>query len=200
MFPEPTNTRVWHDRSGQFKVDAQFLGIHNGKVRLHKSNGVIIEVPEEKMSATDMEFIRNAKRKDSTPSAQNDDDVPLGALASGASRSTPRPTPPPRKPAVDWFDFFLSAGCDMDDCTRYQTSFERDKIDDSILPDLKPETLRTLGLREGDIIRVMKKIQERQWKTLQPRTADPKVQEQVRKDEEMALRLQEAEYNGSTLR
>ncbi|KAH9052276.1 hypothetical protein EDB87DRAFT_1826284 [Lactarius vividus] len=65
---------------------------------------------------------------------------------------------------VDWFEF-LNAGCDVDDCTRY-ASFERDKIDEAILPDITGGTLRTLGLREGDIIRVAKVIEVHRSKPL----------------------------------
>ncbi|KAG8993489.1 cytoskeletal protein binding protein, partial [Tulasnella sp. JGI-2019a] len=201
---KPTNTRIWHDRSGQFKVEAEFLGVYNGKIRLHKVNGVVIEVPEEKMSPEDIEFIKRYNSKKaaqppasrSTPPSDNDN-IPLGELHKRQNSSGPSVRSlPPKRATIDWFEFFLSAGCDMDDCTRYSTSFERDKIDDSILPDLKPETLRTLGFREGDIIRVMKKIQLRQApKAEKSRDADPKVQEQLRQDEEMAAKLQ-AEYDG----
>lgn len=204
---EPTNTRVWHDRSGQFKVDAEFLGVHNGKLRLHKVNGVVIEVPAEKMSFEDMDFIRRLEARKSgsassrpaparTSPSRDSDNVPLGDLRRPNS-ATPatRSTPTAKKPRIDWFDFFLSSECDIDDCTRYAAAFERDKIDESILADLEPPTLRTLGLREGDIIRVMKKIQQREWKAQPPRAADAKVQDQLKKDEELAARLQ-AEYDG----
>ncbi|KAG8899325.1 cytoskeletal protein binding protein [Tulasnella sp. 408] len=200
--PKPTNTRIWHDRSGQFKVEAQFLGIHNNKVRLHKANGVIIEVPEEKMSATDMEYIRKAGRNPTSPTSPDEDNVPLGALPNRRSTQGPpsssRSQAPLRKSHIDWFEFFLNAGCDLDDCTRYATTFEREKIDESILPDLKPETLRGLNLREGDIIRVMKQIEQRGWKVQSPRSADPKVQEQMKKDAELAARLQEEEFGRKT--
>ena len=45
--PDPSQTR---DRTGQFRVrvGAAFLGFENGVLRLHKGNGVIIEVPSEK--------------------------------------------------------------------------------------------------------------------------------------------------------
>jgi len=49
--------RVWHDRSGQFRVEAAFLGFNNTKLRLQKFNGVIVEVPSEKMSIEDMRYI-----------------------------------------------------------------------------------------------------------------------------------------------
>jgi len=43
--PDPSQTREWRDRSGQFRVEAAFLGYKNGVLRLHKVNGVIIEYP-----------------------------------------------------------------------------------------------------------------------------------------------------------
>ncbi|KAJ6599097.1 hypothetical protein DFH09DRAFT_1130110 [Mycena vulgaris] len=163
--PPPERVRVWHDRSGQFRVDAAFLGFHGGKLRLHKTNGVIVEVPAEKMSVEDMRYVEKVTSKKSRtttaaapPPRVSDDDVPL-AISAAAKRAS---TAPSRKaPTVDWFDFFLSAGCDLDDCTRYAASFERDKIDESILPDITDATMRSLGLREGDIIRVTKAIDKR---------------------------------------
>jgi hypothetical protein len=49
--------RVWHDRSGQFRVEAAFLGFNDTKLRLQKFNGVIVEVPSEKMSIEDMCYV-----------------------------------------------------------------------------------------------------------------------------------------------
>ncbi|KAJ7180015.1 hypothetical protein C8R43DRAFT_971374 [Mycena crocata] len=163
--PPPDRVRVWHDRSGQFRVDAAFLGYHNGKLRLHKTNGVIVEVPAEKMSVEDMRYVEKVTSKKSRTAAAapprnrvSDDDVPLAVSAAAKRQST---APPKKAPTIDWFDFFLSAGCDLDDCTRYAASFERDKIDESILPDITDATMRSLGLREGDIIRVTKAIDKR---------------------------------------
>ncbi|KAJ7700053.1 hypothetical protein B0H17DRAFT_1048381 [Mycena rosella] len=163
--PPPERVRVWHDRSGQFRVDAAFLGFHSGKLRLHKTNGVIVEVPAEKMSVEDMKYVEKAMSRKSSRVAEaakprvSDDDVPLGVTAAAARRQS---TAPPKKaPTIDWFDFFLSAGCDLDDCTRYAASFERDKMDDTILLDITDATMRSLGLREGDIIRVTKAIDKR---------------------------------------
>ncbi|KAJ7507765.1 hypothetical protein B0H11DRAFT_1968579 [Mycena galericulata] len=135
--PPPDRVRVWHDRSGQFRVDAAFLGFHNGKLRLHKTNGVIVEVPAEKMSIEDMRYVEKATSKKQSRTA---DAAP---------------------PTIDWFDFFLNAGCDLDDCTRYSAAFERDKMDETILLDITDATMRSLGLREGDIIRVTKAIDKR---------------------------------------
>ena len=101
--------------------------------------------------------------------------------------------PQKKKQQVDWFEFFLNAGCDVDDCTRYATSFERDKIDEAILGDITEGTMRSLGLREGDIIRVKKHIE-----TSRPKPVAPKDDSsQVRNDEELARRLQDEENSGS---
>lgn len=165
-------TRVWKDLTGNFKVEAEFLGVSNGKVRLHKVNGVVIDVPLQKMSAMDAQLIKNLTRRDA-----NDDDVPLAT----SSRSTPdkererkekerrhrahvaaqQQHQQRKKPTVDWFEFFLNAGCDLDDCTRYAHNFERDRIDEEVLPELEAPTMRNLGLREGDLIRVRKHIKSK---------------------------------------
>ncbi|KAI0921699.1 hypothetical protein AcV7_008117 [Taiwanofungus camphoratus] len=188
--PPPENTRVWHDRTGQFRVEAAFLGFANGKLRLHKVNGVVIEVPSEKMSAEDLKYIEKVTSKKTTRKS-DDDDEPLElrriSLQPEAMRPTSRTTPK-KGPTVDWFEFFLNAGCDVDDCTRYATSFERDKIDEAILPDITESTMRSLGLREGDIIRVKKAIDQKYTKT-------SSLQEQLRRDEALAGQIQ-SEENG----
>lgn len=157
----------------------------------------------EKMSPDDLIYIQSLGRKDSPRSTSpEDDNLPLSKLpavsARPSSSSAASRTPPTRKPQMDWFEFFLNAGCDVDDCTRYASAFERDNIDEAILPDLEGSTLRTLGLREGDIIRVLKHISQKRPKD--PAAADKArnhaIGEQVRKDEELARELQ-ARENGS---
>jgi actin cytoskeleton-regulatory complex protein SLA1 len=160
--PDPSQTREWRDRSGQFRVVAAFLGYKNGVLRLHKMNGVIIEVPSEKMSLEDMRHVEKIIGRGGSSSRKSDeDDEPLAKRRQSLQLA---PAPQKKAPQTDWFEFFLNAGCDLDDCTRYATSFERDKIDEAILPDITDSTLRTLGLREGDIIRVTKAIDARRPK------------------------------------
>ncbi|KZT37659.1 hypothetical protein SISSUDRAFT_1048179 [Sistotremastrum suecicum HHB10207 ss-3] len=209
--PLPTKTRTWHDRTGQFQVDAEFLGINNGKIRLHKANGVVIEVPTDKMSAEDMAYIETQQKSKSASSSASpsrssripdDDDIPLGSLPSASGKKLTQPaapttskSPQPKKgPTIDWFDFFLSAGCDVDECTRYAAAFERDKIDETLLPHIKESTMRSLGLKEGDIIRVIKAIQDRSGKSSGDEGSA--AREQMRKDEEFARQLQAQEDGG----
>jgi actin cytoskeleton-regulatory complex protein SLA1 len=145
-----------------------------------------------------MKFIEWLHEKDKMPSrtlspSNNSDDEPL-AVRRRSLQPEPKAkqtsTPKKGKP-VDWFKFFLEAGCDMDDCSRYADSFERDKIDESILPDINQQTMRSLGLREGDIIRVSKAIAQRL-----PNQKVAAAEEQLRKDEEYARKLQEDENTG----
>jgi hypothetical protein len=135
-------------------------------LRLHKVNGVVIEVPSAKMSLDDVRHVerimgRGGSTSRKTDDEDDDDDEPLGKRQQSAQSTA---VPQKKAPPIDWFDFFLNAGCDLDDCTRYASSFERDKIDESILLDISEGTLRTLGLREGDIIRVNKAIDARRPK------------------------------------
>ena len=198
--PSPENTRTWHDRTGQFRVEAAFLGFNNGKLRLHKVNGVIVEVPSEKMSLDDMQYVEKLIEKKAKTSATNhgvsDDDIPLALAKNVKTTSKPGNS---SKHHIDWFDFFLSAGCEVDDCTRYSVAFERDKIDETLLNDITEGMMRSLGLREGDIIRVKKAIEKRK-PTDNLHKQSPYLHEQIRQDEELARQLQAQENaTGSTL-
>jgi hypothetical protein len=131
---------------------------------------------------------KSSSSSGTSPRASNDDDDQPLALKRPIDAQKRESAPPRKKgPQTDWFEFFLSAGCDVDDCTRYAHSFERDKIDESLLPDITESTMRSLGLREGDIIRVNKVIQQKY--------AKPKVlpSDHLVSDEELAIRLQEEE-------
>ena len=208
--PNAGRTRLWSDKSGQFKVQAEYLGLNGTKIRLHKLNGVIIEVPIDKMSPDDVQMIRRHESRKNR-AAEADDDLTMGrgdpqrqptAQPSRSKESQARSESPgipaaalempkPRKPRFDWFAFFLESGCDIDDCTRYAAAFDRDRIDETILPDLEAGTLRSLGLREGDVIRVKKEINNRFAKKT------PDQQAQIQLDEDYARQLQEHENSGS---
>ena len=137
---------------------------------------------------------RSSESPSSGPRGGSDDDEPLASRRNSlrlSAKTTQQPQK--KKQQVDWFEFFLNAGCDVDDCTRYASAFERDKIDEAILGDITEGTMRSLGLREGDIIRVKKHIE-----TSRPKPVAPKDDSsQVRNDEELARRLQEEENSGS---
>lgn len=133
---------------------AQFIGLNDGKIHLHKQNGIKIAVPVSKMSVEDLEYVEKVAH------VSLDEDKPLSDI-----RRRSRVASDPSKTAGasvksdhDWFDFFLRAGVSPHQCERYSQNFTRDNMDESVLPDITSEALRSLGLKEGDILRVMKYI------------------------------------------
>ncbi|KAI9868990.1 MAG: cytoskeletal protein binding protein [Trichoglossum hirsutum] len=166
--PDATRTRTWTDRSGSFKVEAEFLGCRDGKIHLHKLNGVKIAVPVVKMSVEDLEYVERVT------GMSLDEDKPLSDIrrqksqlsgVHGEARATSTTIgatiDQSKKEEYDWFDFFLKCGVDVNLCQRYATNFSKDSMDESVLPDITPSVLRTLGLKEGDILRVMKYLDNR---------------------------------------
>ncbi|KAJ6786883.1 hypothetical protein PWT90_00024 [Aphanocladium album] len=155
--PDTHKVRTWTDRSKSFSVEAQFLGLRDGKIHLHKMNGVKIAVPIAKMSREDLEYVENLT------GISLEDERPLADVRR--SKSTNRPSEPSgakvernKKPEYDWFQFFLSCDVPVGLCERYAQAFIRDSMDESVLPDVNAVILRTLGIREGDIIKIMRTL------------------------------------------
>jgi actin cytoskeleton-regulatory complex protein SLA1 len=157
--------REWTDRTGTFSVEAQFLGIKDGKLNLHKMNGVKIAVPVSKMSLKDLEYVERVT------GLSLDEDKPLSELkkkngdlprSSGQVGAT---IEQPKKSDYDWFQFFLSCDVQVGVCERYAQAFSRDSMDESVLPDVDASVLRNLGLREGDIIKVMRFLDAKYGRT-----------------------------------
>ncbi|KAK6438449.1 cytoskeletal protein binding protein [Oleoguttula sp. CCFEE 5521] len=162
--PNTSRVRTWTDRSGTFKVEAEFIGLREGKIHLHKLNGVKIAVPVTKMAVEDLEYVEKAT------GISLDDDKPLSDIKrrstqkakdrdqrNGASSRTPAAgATVTDKDQEQWFDFFLQCGVNPQICERYASAFARDQMGQEVLPDVNEQLLRTLGLKEGDILRVMK--------------------------------------------
>lgn len=258
--PKPSRVRTWNDRTGTFKVDAEFLGVVEGKIHLHKTNGVKIAVAAPKLSLVDLEYVervtgmsletykaakssssrtrsadqekeRNERRERERKRRERDQkererdqrereedererererarwdkarekeyrerekeraerekdrkereyerqererlrqdldeakqlalDAKRSASADIAPQQPSRPTSTQAKQreAYDWFEFFLEAGVDVNQCQRYSSNFKKEEIDPNILESIDSSVLRTLGLKEGDIIRVNRYI------------------------------------------
>lgn len=163
--PDPSKTRNWTDRTKTFTVEAQFIGLQDGKIHLHKVNGVKIAVPIPKMSVEDLEYVEKAT------GVSLDEDKPLSDIRRRSQKVEPEPATRSsgegeakrsgasiQQSDYDWFDFFLKAGVGPHQCERYSQNFIRDSMDETILPEITPEVLRTLGLKEGDILRVMRHL------------------------------------------
>ncbi len=171
--PDMAKTRTWTDRSGTFKVEAQFIGLKDGKIHLHKLNGVKIAVPVVKMAIEDLEYVEKVtgvsldddkplsdiKRKSTQTAKANDRKKSESAASAAKPGATVESSPSKSKPdgpEYDWFDFFLKAGVSPYQCERYAFNFNKDSMDENVLGEITPSVLRTLGLKEGDILRVMK--------------------------------------------
>ena len=158
--PDAKKVRTWTDRSKTFKVEAQFLGLRDGKINLHKTNGIKIAVPVDKMAVEDLEYVERITGQ------SLDEDKPLGSRLRSAGGSAPRGNAGasiehPKKPEYDWFQFFLSCDVTVGLCEHYSQTFNRDSMDESVLPDVDATVLRNLGIREGDIIKILRFIDKK---------------------------------------
>ena len=59
---EAAKWRKWTDTTGKFKVEAKFMGIIGGKVKLMKADETTQLVPIDKLSESDREWITERKR------------------------------------------------------------------------------------------------------------------------------------------
>lgn len=195
--PDISKIRTWTDRSGTFKVEAQFIDFHNGKLRLHKLNGVKIDVPAEKMCAEDVRWVDNHNKSISKQEEEVTPSMPPRPLQQQ------QPSKPPQKKLNerwDWFDWFMVIGIPMQASLQYASAFKADKLDDSDIPNLTHKQMKTLGIKEEHVQRI-----ERYIETGQPEDASEngpskqKEQSQIEKDEEMARKLQ-SEWESSEAR
>ena len=108
---------------------------------------------ETGVSLDDDKPLSDIKRR-STQSGKGKKGSQAGPKA-GVSIEQPK-TAAKEGPEYDWFDFFLKAGVSPYQCERYAHNFKNDSMDENILPEITPSVLRTLGLKEGDILRVSK--------------------------------------------
>lgn len=160
--PNTSKIRTWTDRSGSFKVEAEFLTIKDNKIHLHKVNGVKIAVPVAKMAIEDLEYVERAT------GISLDDDKPLSDIKRRSTQRLKEKEQEQKrsssgisieqKPGYDWFDFFLACGVNPQICERYAQAFNRDQMTEENIPDITEKLLRTLGLKEGDILRVTKHL------------------------------------------
>ncbi|ODQ45166.1 hypothetical protein PICMEDRAFT_17656 [Pichia membranifaciens NRRL Y-2026] len=180
--PNTHRVRTWIDRSGAFKVEAEFLGVQQGKIHLHKTNGVKIAVAASKLSIEDLEYVERltgtsldkykpeiSKPAEPTSASNNDSNtantastpsLPSRESSSAVARQRTSSVPL-RADLVDyWFNFFVEANVDVNVCDRYARNFAQEQVDNTVLDGVTPALMRTLGVREGDILKIKKKIDQ----------------------------------------
>ncbi|KAK9367617.1 hypothetical protein V1509DRAFT_625728 [Lipomyces kononenkoae] len=159
--PDPSKIRTWTDRTGTFKVEAAFVGCTDGKIQLHKVNGVKIAVAASKMSVEDLEYVERITGTSLASAKPEESASKLGVVTAQDNVNKVDVPKGPARAGFDWFEFFLSCGVDVNNCQRYAVNFAKDQMDEAILPDITPSVMRMLGLKEGDILRVSKVIEDK---------------------------------------
>ncbi|KAJ1886298.1 cytoskeletal protein binding protein, partial [Kickxella alabastrina] len=150
--PDPNKVRTWTDGSGAYTVDAQFLDLDaSGNVHLHKTNGKTIVVPMAKFSPADRTYVDDLLGK--APQ------MPTKSLTARQRQQESARKDPAGKRMVnydwDWFDFFtLKAGISADNALKYATSFVAERLDDQSIAEIESDTLRSLGVKPADIMRM----------------------------------------------
>jgi hypothetical protein len=133
---------MWTDRTGSFKVEAQFLTCANGKIRLFKTNGVKIDVPTQKMCVEDLQYIE--KETGLRLLDDKTDNIPLGQLNN--SRFT-------------WLGYFKSANLPHNACIRYAKSFENGGLGEQDVERLTHRKMKSMGMAERHVQRIQRFIE-----------------------------------------
>ncbi|CAG8721041.1 9770_t:CDS:10, partial [Cetraspora pellucida] len=189
--PLPSNTRLWMDRTGSFQVEAEFLQLVDGKIHLHKLNGIKIAVPIDRMSKKDIAYLEKVTGEKLDDKSDN---IPLAAIVAGHKGKTTLTNK--HKSEYDWFDFFLKADITHGDAFKYAEVFINENMDESSINNLDRNVMKELGLKEGDIIRVIKYIAENYTSAKKKNTTD-KSKEREMMDREIAKKIQSEELEKS---
>jgi hypothetical protein len=172
---------MWTDASGTFKVEAEFLGLKDGKVLLHKSNNVRIAVPLNKLCNEDSEHIQKltGKTKGELSNSNESFHAPGSALHRSNSHTsvsslqnepshpaqnvTPTPPPPPPKTFVynnfNWLLFFTAKNVSKEDAENYASKFVEEKMDESTVEFINKDLLKDMGVKQGDVLRIMRALE-----------------------------------------
>lgn len=156
--PDLDKIREWTDKSGTFKVEAAYIALVDNKVQLHKINGVKIAVPLDKLSTTDIEYLKRIPGNESMIHSSSALSIPIPTPPTKVKNSSGSNMPNPDHVYnnFDWRDWLIKAGIASIDASAYAKTFVEQRFDQSCLHDVDRETLRSMQISEGDIIRIRK--------------------------------------------
>ncbi|OMJ24642.1 Actin cytoskeleton-regulatory complex protein sla1 [Smittium culicis] len=143
--------RIWTDLTGAFTIEARFLYLGDNKLAfLVKKNGVEVQIPFEKLSSKDQEFINKQLSVKST---------------QAPDFTSTRPWKLRNNHDFDWFDFLtLKSGINADKSLRYDTSFTAEGLDEQSISELLNEpdnsTLKSLGVNDNDIDTIIRSFKK----------------------------------------
>ncbi|CAG8525283.1 6604_t:CDS:10, partial [Racocetra fulgida] len=187
----PAQAQSKDNRTGSFQVEAEFLQLSDGKVHLHKLNGIKIAVPIDRMSKKDIAYLEGVTGEKLDDRSDN---IPLAAIVAGHKGKTTLTNK--NKSEYDWFDFFLKADITHDDAFKYAKIFINENMDESSINNLDRNVMKELGLKEGDIIRVTKYVSEN-YTSVKKKTAIGESKEREKTDREIAKKVQFEELEKS---
>jgi len=108
--PAPgAESRTWTDSSGKYHVEATFRGLEEGKARLEKSDGTIVDIPLEKLCEADQAYVRTLLSAEPAPQAPAGDEgrveapqpAPPETMDDQGVSPAPETTPEADSPAAD---------------------------------------------------------------------------------------------------
>ncbi|KAI8093166.1 uncharacterized protein BX664DRAFT_371963 [Halteromyces radiatus] len=146
--PDPSKVRTWTDRTGAFKVEAQFLACNNGKIRLHKINGVKIDVPVQKMCTEDLHYIE--QETGARLLEDKSDNIPLAHLTSNKTDNDN---------GFNWFDYFTKINIPSKSALRYAATFQQDGLGEKDIDNLTHRKMKLLGMTEKHVQRLQRYLE-----------------------------------------
>jgi len=90
LFAQSPGPRKWKDVTGKFEIEATYVGLEEGKVKLKQTNGEIVEIPLGLLSSADKEYVIEKKTG-----------VPL-QIPGGAPDVDAKPATGPTAAAILW--------------------------------------------------------------------------------------------------
>lgn len=135
--PNPRDTRLWNDKTGRFQVEAQFLGLQSGQVKLWKLNGKTIMVPLEQLSETDVQFVYG---KESIPHDPN------------AKLSEPYAN----NGSVEWMACLIALGVDRESAKKYAQTLIADGVSPGDFAPLTRDYMQRMAFAESHVILILR--------------------------------------------
>lgn len=139
-------SRLWSDRSGKFKVEAEYVALADGKVTLLKTSGGKVTVGLDVLSERDREFV--CKRAG----------VPY---APAQPKSTKGPD------GFDWLPFFMSFGVELEAARGYAEGCAASGKSEADVGSFTSESLASLGLDTNNIYKILPEAARRKAKAMQ---------------------------------
>lgn len=92
---EPSELRTWRDSTGAFSVSARLVQVTATRITLRTSDGRVVQVPMDRLSAADRQFIADLAASPQPAAAEAENTSPTAAGQPAASSPAPPAVTPP---------------------------------------------------------------------------------------------------------